>query len=663
MKNKKAVALGLAAMFGVGVFAAPHILHTTQANQLPQTQLQALNSELAEGEFQINLVTTQGGQTFGQGAFQEGETIQIIAMPNEGFHFYRWVHNGTGTIGDQFESSTTFTVPARNVTIQAIFRQGNAETSPPPAQTVNLILQTVGQGTATGGGQVTPGADLTLQATPAEGWSFQHWIMQQGPTPGQILGTQQTLFTTAPTTNSVIEAVFVQTQPDPDLDRERFNVAFSSALGMTPLGHGNFYEGDVVTIQATMAPSHEFVRWVTVAPIQFADPTDPRTTFTMIGQQVVITAETRPRVIPPEEHSFTVIAGQGGTIRNNPSGTRAAGSRIEILAEADRGWEFVNWTSNAGGSGGGQGIAAPTNRSTLFTMPNHAVTITANFRRLGDDELTDQDLEGPRRQLQVVVDAAHGTVEGGGSFQQNAQIPITAVPRDGFTFVEWRIEQGSARVANPSAASTTVTMGNNASRIRAVFEANAQIQVNMATANGGSTTVAGGTGSSHPTGARLAIGATATVGWTFSHWTGNVVFEDANSANTFFTVGNQTVNITPHFTQAGGAPTPPAPTPMPQPTPQPQPQPAPQPQPQPAPAPAPAPQPQPQTAPAPAPQPAPAPAPQPAPEAPAQPSAPPAVNNNGVTLDETSDLATITTIGGGFTAALGGIWAILKRRK
>ena len=68
-------------------------------------------------------------------------------------------------------------------------------------------------------------------------------------------------------------------------------------------------------------------------------------------------------------HMVTVVGGTGG-------GSRAVGSSVTITATVPAGMQFVNWTTTT------QGVtfASATSATTTFTMPDRAVTVTANFR-------------------------------------------------------------------------------------------------------------------------------------------------------------------------------------------------------------------------------------------------------------------------------------------
>jgi hypothetical protein len=74
-----------------------------------------------------------------------------------------------------------------------------------------------------------------------------------------------------------------------------------------------------------------------------------------------------------ETYEIKVVAGRGGTVEG-ASGFYVSGTEFEIIAEADANYRFKNWTSSDGG------VFEDSNRaSTTFTMPNKAITITANF--------------------------------------------------------------------------------------------------------------------------------------------------------------------------------------------------------------------------------------------------------------------------------------------
>lgn len=638
-RNTKHIALGALVLFFAGVIAAPYLINTAQAQEWTLPQLEQLNEGAVEGNYTLTLSPSQGGQVFGRGSFEEGEELTIVAIPQQNFHFYRWIHNGTGHLLNPTEETTTFTMPARDVSIQAIFRQGaEPPTTPDPSEEVQVIITSTSGGTATGGGTHRTGEEILISATPLEGYTFIGWEVQQGPNVGAVLSSNLQFLFTVPGQNTVIQARFM---PNTDSATAYHNVSFTSVSNVSFLGAGTFSEGERVTIEAVVGEQLEFVRWVTTQPVTFANPSSTRTSFTMPTQNVQLTAEVRPRQSPTTTHRLSVNASQGGRIINNPSGQHESQARVELLAEPNSGWEFVNWTHNGGGQFG-----TPNQVSSLFTMPNHNVTVTANFREIDDGTLSSPT--GPHRQLTVQANpVGGGSVTGTGQYRENESVNITANPQPGHRFVEWRVTQGNIEIANTQSSSTQITMGNQAATIQAIFE-QSQNTVTTGFAQGG-TTQGGGMRS---TGSTVSITATPQSGWRFDRWVGEVDFANATSATTTFTMPENDVTVTPVFVQELTSTLPQPQPPQSQP-PEPLPIPNPQQTPQPLPAPG-------LSTPQPA-EPAPQPTPQPAP--PAEPNTPTQnTNQSGITLDVTSDPISSTLIGAGGTTVIAVVSLILKKK-
>ncbi len=154
----------------------------------------------------------------------------------------------------------------------------------------------------------------------------------------------------------------------------------------------------------------------------------------------------------PNEESrvLTVSSTAGGTVTAPGLGTFtfAEGSVVPVVADANVDYHFVSWTGSAVTAGD---VADPCSASTTVTMDAN-YTLVANF-------VSD-------RPMLTVSTGTHGTVTapGIGSFiyDFNEVVPIVAAADAPCHFVNWT---GSAviagRVADPCAASTTVTMDNS----------------------------------------------------------------------------------------------------------------------------------------------------------------------------------------------------------
>lgn len=73
-------------------------------------------------------------------------------------------------------------------------------------------------------------------------------------------------------------------------------------------------------------------------------------------------------------YALTVTAGEGGRV-TEVDGNYGKGESIQLKAIPEDGYQFVNWVSSNGGF-----FQDDTSESTVFTMPDNAVQITANFK-------------------------------------------------------------------------------------------------------------------------------------------------------------------------------------------------------------------------------------------------------------------------------------------
>jgi hypothetical protein len=216
----------------IAAFAFVFILSTILAISVVNAQ--------TDNQATVILFSSVGGTTNpepGTYNYAEGTTITLTAIPNEGFEFLYWVASGDFTPGPgspniviidgepisvpvlpQFDYITFTTNPAQIIcgygytyNYQAVFAPITSGLSPPESQfqffdpddafpenpnpseifesiTFITVSSTVGGDTNPDSGnylisnQVEP--DVTLTATPNEGYEFQHWIVTGDYMPG-----------------------------------------------------------------------------------------------------------------------------------------------------------------------------------------------------------------------------------------------------------------------------------------------------------------------------------------------------------------------------------------------------------------------------------------------------------------------------------------------
>ena len=106
------------------------------------------------------IATAENGTVTGAGEYTHGDTVTLTATANEHYVFVNW------TKGEEVVAETaeyTFAVEA-DVELVANFKLDS-----------HTVAATAENGTVTGAGEYTHGTEVTLTATPAEGYEFVNW--------------------------------------------------------------------------------------------------------------------------------------------------------------------------------------------------------------------------------------------------------------------------------------------------------------------------------------------------------------------------------------------------------------------------------------------------------------------------------------------------------
>ena len=279
-------------------------------------------------------------------------------------------------------------------------------------------------------------------------------------------------------------------------------------------GSGSYAAGTVVTVTANAAAQGMiFAAW-TGNTSALANPASATTTLTMPASATAITATyTTVTPPPPTLYTLTVTNGSG-------SGSYAAGTPVAVTANAPpTGMVFSAWTGNT------SSLANPASATTTLTMPAAAAAITATY------------IAAPTLYPLIVTS---GT--GSGSYAAGTVVTVTAGTAPlGMTFAGWT--GNISALANPSLATTTLTMPAAATAITATYTA---VPPNLYT-----LTVTNGSGSgSYTAGTAVTVTANAAPqGMTFSGWTGNTsALANPASASTTLTMPAAATAITATYT-------------------------------------------------------------------------------------------------------------------
>jgi len=200
--------------------------------------------------------------------------------------------------------------------------------------------------------------------------------------------------------------------------------------GVTPSSYPNMTTwncGDNVTLNATAAGNYSFVNWSGA----LGGNTTP-TNITMDSAKNV-TAH-----FAPLRTLTMAVNGNGTTVPAAGNHTYGKGTVVNISANPDSGWQFVNWTTANMSE-----IANSTAQSTTVTVDANK-TVTATFTQL------------PTYNLTMVV-AGNGTVTPGSGTYPEGDMTINATGDFGWQFANWSTAD-MAEIANATSAKTTLTL-------------------------------------------------------------------------------------------------------------------------------------------------------------------------------------------------------------
>ncbi|MDE6516054.1 MAG: hypothetical protein K2L03_08455, partial [Bacteroidales bacterium] len=281
--------------------------------------------------------------------------------------------------------------------------------------TVTLAGSPEAGGVLTGGGQYEEESAVTVTAEPQADYYFVNWT----DATGQVVSDARS-YTFMITSNVALTANF-EARP---VDVETFTVSVSSnnaAWGRVSItGDGTYEKGSEVTISAKANTGYRFVNW-TQGGLEFS--TEGTHTF-RVTEDVALMANFEAR--PAGVETFTVSVSSNNTAWGRVSitgdGTYEKGSEVTVIAKANTGYRFVNWTQGG----------------VVFSTATHTFTVTEDVMLTANFEARPVDVET----FTVSVssnNAAWGrvTITGDGTYEKGSEVTITATANAGYRFVNW----------------------------------------------------------------------------------------------------------------------------------------------------------------------------------------------------------------------------------
>jgi hypothetical protein len=230
--------------------------------------------------------------------------------------------------------------------------------------------------------------------------------------------------------------------------------------------------------------------------------------------------------VRPAQHNLTTSSTAGGSVTEPGEGTSNydEGTVVDLIAEAEEGYRFIEWTGDVGT------IDDVYAAATIITM-NGNYTITANFVAIYD--LTTSSTAGG-----LVAEPGEDTF----TYDEGTVVDLIAEAEESSWFIEWTGDVGT--IADVYATTTTITMNGDYS-ITANFVA--IYDLTTSSTEGGSVTTPGEGVFTYGEVSVVGLAAEAEEDYRFVEWTGDVdTVADVYAASTTITM-NGDYSITANF--------------------------------------------------------------------------------------------------------------------
>ena len=370
---------------------------------------------------------SEGGSVTGSGMYFTGDNITLTATPAEGYRFLHWT-DGVNNLGN--ENPYSF-VASANADITAVFELI-------PTYTIAATANPTEGGTVSGAADYLEGADVTLTATPTEGYHFVNW------TEGGIVVSADAVYSFTVTQSRTLVAEF-------ELNKYDITVSVNPTEGGKVTGDGNYNHGETVTLTATANTGYTFVYW-----------TENGTEVSNNASYSFEATQARNLVANFEQNIYnitvTVNPTEGGSVTGAADYTY--GQLVTLTATANPGYAFVKWTEND---------VEVSNEATYQFTVTESRTFVAVFEQTGYN-------------ITVSANPAEGgTVSGAGVYADGETVTLNATPNYGYNFVNWT--EGGNVISTDKEYSFTADKNHD---IEAVFAA---IELNSISLNPASLTI------------------------------------------------------------------------------------------------------------------------------------------------------------------------------
>jgi len=433
----------------------------------------------------------------------QGSQVVLSAQTVAGYRL-------TGFSGEGCTDVAGTTVTLSNLTVNRVctaqYVQGIAIAGNAVGAAGDVIVSSTSPGFSCTAGQcvLDAGGDVSLTATPIDGYRFTHWSGDPGCT-----GTTQTITLTNVTVSATCSANYVRRWDVQFADPAGGSVAATTPPAAASCDGDNCIvdEGSALTLVATADGGYRFNGWTNCATSNNAQITLSNIT----GDLTCVASFTR-------EWTVTYTAGTGGSVSaptaDCPAGspcTLDQGSDLAIIATPAAGYRFGAW-SGAGCTDSATGTAS------IVDLANISGTITCNASFVRQFSVTYAAGTGGS----VSAPAAQCASGSPCTVDQGQSLAVTATAAAGYRFDAW---SGTGCTDSVSGTVNVVDLSSIASNVSCTASFVRQWSVTYTAGTGGSVSApaaqcASGSPCTVDQGENLAITAAAATGYRFGGWAG-----------------------------------------------------------------------------------------------------------------------------------------------
>ena len=326
------------------------------------------------------------------GAYEEGESVHIVATPDAGYVFDQWSDGDTNAERDIVMDEAKALI--------ATFKLA------PVQFTLTISAGANGSVNDAVNGNYDDGSSVNIIATPAEGYEFDKWSD----------GNAEANRTIVITSDTTLEASFKEKAP---ATHYTLTISAGEHGSVNEAVNGKYDAGSSVNIIATADEGYVFDKW--------SDGNTEANRTIVISSDTTLAASFKEKAVGVQ-YTLTISAGEHGSVNEAVNGKYDEGTNVTIIATADAGYHFDKWSDGN------------TNATRIVTM-NADITLKAEF--LSDTKYTvkftvvkaDDDAEDLFGRIKVNDGDEKKKYEA--EVYGGTKLTVEAVPEEGYTLNEW----------------------------------------------------------------------------------------------------------------------------------------------------------------------------------------------------------------------------------